>query len=394
MRTGARFNFGVGVACLIAVAMAAPAGDSQGVAADALAVLETHCVRCHGGEKTKGGLDLVTREALLRGGENGAVVTPGKPGASVLLRSVRHETDAPMPHKEKKLAEVEIAAIVKWVEAGTPYSRPLSRTGGAAAATKPAGEFAISDADRQHWAFQPVKRPTPPVIDGAAAAAVANPIDRFVLAKLREAGLGFSPAASRETLIRRVTFDLIGLPATPVEIDGFVRDESPGAYEALIDRLLASPRYGERWGRHWLDLARYAETDGFEHDAVRPHSWRYRDYVIRSFNADKPYDRFVREQVAGDELWPEDPDAQVATGFNLLGPDMVDSADQVQRRHNTLNDMTDTTAAGVPRADPGVRAVSRPQVRTAGAAGLLPVTGVFHAGGVRTRTADPERGGA
>jgi hypothetical protein len=141
-----------------------------------------------------------------------------------------------------------------------------------------------------------------------------------------------------------VTFDLIGLPPTLAEVDAFESDQSPQAYERLLDRLLASPHYGERWGRHWLDLARFAESDGFEHDAVRPHSWRYRDYVIRAFNDDKPYDRFIREQLAGDELWPDDPEAITATGFNLLGPDMVDSSDQEQRRHNTLNDMTDTAA--------------------------------------------------
>ena len=166
----------------------------------------------------------------------------------------------------------------------------------------------------------------------------------FILARLQSVNLSFSPRATKQQLIRRVSFDLIGLPPTPEEIDRFVNDRSSEAYERLIDRLLASPRYGERWGRHWLDLARFAESDGFEHDAVRPHAWRYRDYVIRSFNADKPYDQFIREQLAGDELWPDDPDAVIATGFNLLGPDMVDSSDQVQRRHNTLNDMTDTTA--------------------------------------------------
>lgn len=200
----------------------------------------------------------------------------------------------------------------------------------------------ITEKDRRHWAFQPIQQPAVPKVKDAAAA--ANSIDHFILAALETNGLALAPRASKEQLIRRVTFDLIGLPPTPEEIDAFVKDSSPRAYEQLIDRLLASPHYGERWGRHWLDLARFAESDGFEHDAVRPHSWRYRDYVIQSFNADKPYDRFIREQVAGDELFPDEPDALVATGFNLLGPDMVDSADQVQRRLNTLNDMTDTTA--------------------------------------------------
>jgi hypothetical protein len=201
----------------------------------------------------------------------------------------------------------------------------------------------FTDAARAHWAFHPVKRPAIPSVTQSTSC-VVNPIDSFILAKLKEKGLTLSPPASKATLIRRLTFDLIGLPPTPAEIDAFERDASPDAYERLVDRLLASPHYGERWGRHWLDLARFAESDGYEYDAARPNAWRYRDYVIRSFNADKPYDRFVREQVAGDELWPDDPDARVATGFNLLGPDMVDSSDQVQRHHNTLNDMTDTTA--------------------------------------------------
>jgi hypothetical protein len=201
----------------------------------------------------------------------------------------------------------------------------------------------ITDADRRHWAFQPVKAVITPTASPGAPA-LRNPIDRFIVAQLQTNRLGLAPRATREQLLRRVSFDLTGLPPTIEELDAFVADSAPNAYEKIVDRLLASPHYGERWGRHWLDLARFAETDGFEHDAVRPHSWRYREYVIQSFNADKPYDRFIREQLAGDELFPNDPDARIATGFNLLGPDMVDSADQVQRRLNTLNDMTDTAA--------------------------------------------------
>jgi hypothetical protein len=195
----------------------------------------------------------------------------------------------------------------------------------------------------RHWAFQPVRAVESPAVKNARWA--KTPVDRFILAKLEAEKLRPARPASKEQLIRRVTFGLIGLSPTPKEIDDFVSDTAPGAFERVVDRLLGSRHYGERWARHWLDLARYAESDGFEHDAVRPHSWRYRDYVIDSFNADKPYDRFVREQVAGDEFWPENRDALVATAFNLLGPDMVDSADQIQRRCNTLNDMTDTTAA-------------------------------------------------
>ncbi|MCW5557775.1 MAG: DUF1553 domain-containing protein [Verrucomicrobiae bacterium] len=205
-------------------------------------------------------------------------------------------------------------------------------------------ERAAADEAGNHWAFQPV-RPVALPASASADAANRNPIDRFLLEDLARHDLALSPTASREQLIRRASFGLTGLPPTPDEVDAFVRDPAPDAWERLIDRLLASPHYGERWARHWLDLARYAESDGFEHDALRPHAWRYRDYVVASFNEDKPYDRFLQEQIAGDELWPDQPAALVATGFNLLGPDMVDSADQVQRRLNTLNDMTDTTAA-------------------------------------------------
>ncbi len=185
-----------------------------------------------------------------------------------------------------------------------------------------------------HWAFTPPQRPTIPP--------TGHSVDALIRAKLQAAALPSAPPASRQQLIRRVTFDLIGLPPTPDEIDAFENDTAPNAWEKVIDRLLASPRYGERWGRHWLDLARYADTNGYEFDEPRPDAWRYRDYVIASFNNDKPYDRFVIEQLAGDEAYPGDPDARIATGFNLLGPDMTDSSDQAQRRLNTLNDMTDT----------------------------------------------------
>jgi hypothetical protein len=204
-----------------------------------------------------------------------------------------------------------------------------------------ADEYAVPAEAKAHWAWRPPVRPSVPRV--RATGWVRNPIDAFILAKLEPAGLAPAPPASREQLLRRVTFDLTGLPPTPAEIDAFVADGSADAYAKVVDRLLASPHYGERWGRHWLDLARYAESNGFEHDEARPGAWRYRDYVIRSFNADKPYDRLLREQVAGDELYPGDPDALVATGFNLLGPDMTDAADQARRRQNTLDDMTDTT---------------------------------------------------
>ncbi|WP_162136278.1 DUF1549 and DUF1553 domain-containing protein [Zavarzinella formosa] len=199
--------------------------------------------------------------------------------------------------------------------------------------------FAASPED--HWAWKKPVRPAAPTLKDSS---ITSPIDAFVRHKLEANGLQPTPPATRPQLIRRVTFDLIGLPPTPDEVDAFVNDASPNAYEKLLDRLLASSQYGERWGRHWLDLARYADTNGYEQDEIRPHAWRFRDYVIRSFNEDKPFDRFIIEQLAGDEAFPGDPAALVATGFNLLGPDMTDSADQAQRRLNTLNDMTDTAS--------------------------------------------------
>lgn len=203
-----------------------------------------------------------------------------------------------------------------------------------------AGAQDVLDRKRlDHWAWKAPVRPSLPPVKLTAWA--ASPIDHFILAKIEAAGLQPAAAAGREQLLRRVTIDLIGLPPTPEEIDAFVRDKSPGAWGRVVDRLLASPHYGERWGRHWLDLARYAESNGYEFDELRPNAWRYRDYVIRSWNADKPYDRFLQEQIVGDETAGDDADALIATAFSLLGPDMTDSADQVQRRHNTLNDMTD-----------------------------------------------------
>jgi hypothetical protein len=194
-----------------------------------------------------------------------------------------------------------------------------------------------------HWAYQKVNKPKQPVVRNRAW--VKTPVDAFVLAKLEVKGLKPSPAADKITLLRRATFDLTGLPPTPEEVAAFLADNSPKAFEKVVDRLLASPRYGEKWARHWLDLARYAESEGFKADETRPNAWRYRDYVIKSFNEDKPYDRFIKEQIAGDELWPDDPDAVVATGFNRHYPDEYNARNLRQRRQEILNDITDTVGA-------------------------------------------------
>ncbi len=184
----------------------------------------------------------------------------------------------------------------------------------------------LSSEDRNHWAFQPPRRSEPPAIKNRTWA--RNPIDRFVATRVETNGLSVSAEAERSTLLRRVSFDLTGLPPLPDDIDAFLRDHTPDAFERVVNRLLASPQYGVRWAQHWLDLARYADTDGFEFDQARPDAWRYRDWVVDALNRDLPYDRFVQLQLAGDELAPDDPRAFVATGFNRCYPDMVDSNDQ------------------------------------------------------------------
>ncbi len=209
-----------------------------------------------------------------------------------------------------------------------------------------APEPPVTDSDREHWAFRPMVRPPVPGVKNTAWP--RNAIDRFVLAKLEAAELEPMPPADRVTLIRRVTFDLTGLPPTPAQVQNFLDDPAPDAYERLVDRLLASPEYGVRWGQHWLDLARFAETDGFEHDNVRPEAWRYRDWVVDTLNADLRYDRFVQMQIAGDVLYAKQPDdraAAIATGFLLCGPDMPDINLQEERRHNVLNEITSTVGS-------------------------------------------------
>src|SRR5579863_2623102 len=196
---------------------------------------------------------------------------------------------------------------------------------------------------RDFWSFQRVKPQTPPAVKHTNW--VLTPIDSFIVAKLESKGVEPGPPTGRIALLRRATFDLIGLPPTPEEVDAFLADRSPQAFEKVIDRLLASPQYGERWGRHWLDLARYAESEGFKSDETRPNAWRYRDYVIQSFNRDKPYNRFVEEQIAGDELWPESPEARLATGFHRNYPDESNARVLQQRRQEILDDVTDATGA-------------------------------------------------
>jgi hypothetical protein len=306
-------------------------------------ILQANCVKCHGGEKTKGGLKLLSRNSILAGGETGAVVVPGKASGSLLVEAIGYKNDKLQMPPSGKLAQDQIDALTKWVEMGLPWSG-AALAGASGTASQPAAHHGPPTIDEGHkfWSFKPVVRPDVPKVK--IAAWVRNPIDAFILAKLESKNLAPAGPADKVTLIRRATYDLTGLPPTIAEVDAFVADPSPGAYEKLVDRLLASPRYGEKWGRHWLDLVRFAETNSYERDSKKPNAWRYRDYVIRSFNDDKPYDRFVKEQLAGDEL----PDAAknaddiIATGFYRLGIFDDDAADKEQARYDNLDDIVAT----------------------------------------------------
>src|SRR5262245_24794786 len=266
---------------------------------EVLPLLKANCYKCHGDGKSKGKLSLESRDAILKGGDNGPAVDLGKPNESKLLTAINYKDGLEMP-PTGKLKPEQIELLTRWVNAGLPM-----KAAAAAVAPEPKAGFITPEA-RKYWAYQPVKRPAIPVVKSSQW--VVNPIDAFVLAKLEPKGLTQSPRADRVALVRRVYYDLIGLPPTPEEVDAFVNDRSNNAYDKLIDRLLGSPHYGEKWGRHWLDVVRYAESNGYERDGTKPFAWRYRDYVIRSFNSDKPYDQFVREQLAGDEIPGYNPD--------------------------------------------------------------------------------------
>ncbi|MEP6670037.1 MAG: PSD1 and planctomycete cytochrome C domain-containing protein [Chthoniobacter sp.] len=306
---------------------------------DVAALLNEHCVKCHGGEKgSKGALDLTTRELALKGGDTGPAFVPGKSADSLLVQSIRHEDrDLQMPKKADKLPDEVIAKIVQWVDLGAPYAKPLI----AGKSTRDRSK--VTDDDRKFWSFQPLAKPEPPVVKNEAWC--RTPIDRFILAKCEEKGIWPSPPADKVVLIRRAYFDLIGLPPTPEQVARFESDTEPNAFEKVVDELLASPHYGERWGRHWLDLARYAESHGYEQDYDRPNAYQYRDYVIRALNADQPYDEFVRWQLAGDELAPENPEAWKATGFLAAGTHATQiTLNQAEKeRYDELDDMAATT---------------------------------------------------
>ncbi|OAI39772.1 hypothetical protein AYO40_05460 [Planctomycetaceae bacterium SCGC AG-212-D15] len=305
-------------------------------------VLIESCYRCHSEEaakmkKVKGDLLLDTREGVRRGGEGGPILDAKNPKDSRLLKAIRHEAGLEMP-PSKKLPDAVIADFVKWVELGAPDPRE-----GKAATAK---RVINIDEGRKFWAFQPLTRAEPPKVQNAAAQA---PIDRFILARLEAQKLGFNAPADNEKLIRRAHFDLVGLPPTSAEIDAFVKDAAPDAFERLIDRLLQSERYGERWARHWLDVARFAESGGYEFDGDRPGAYHYRDFVIKAFNQDMPYDQFVRWQLAGDQLKPSDYFATSATGFVVAGPYPGQTTAKTLEpiRYDHLDDMVTTIGSSL-----------------------------------------------
>ncbi len=269
-------------------------------------LLERKCVNCHNGGEHKGGLSLETAKSALSGGDSGAIFAPGDAASSLIIDYVSGDKPQ-MPKRGEPLTKDEVAALAKWINTGAKW--PEER--------KLVDKYLASS---DWWSLQPVVRPALPKLSAEDAARVRTPIDTFILAKLREQKLSPSPEADRRTLMRRVYFDLIGLPPAPEEIEAFVSDPDPKAYEKLVDRLLDSPRYGERWARHWLDIVHYGDTHGYDKDKVRPNAWPYRDYVIRAFNEDKHYTRFVEEQLAGDVLYPHTRDGIEGLGFISAGP--------------------------------------------------------------------------
>jgi hypothetical protein len=273
-------------------------------------LLVNRCQSCHGGGKAKGGLRLESRALALTGGDTGPAIVPGRPDESLIIDAIKYGDDIKMPPKSKLPAE-EIAVLTRWVEQGAPW--PVGRDSTGSGQVKP---FNLRER-AGHWSLQPVKDPAPPQVKDASWP--INPVDQFLLAKLEARGLKPAAEADKRTLIRRITFDLIGLPPKPEEVEAFVLDTSPDSYEKLVERLLASPHYGERWGRHWLDLVRFAETSGHEFDYEIPLAYRYRDYVIRAFNADVPYNQFVVEHLAGDLLPEARRDPSTGTNESVLG---------------------------------------------------------------------------
>jgi mono/diheme cytochrome c family protein len=293
-------------------------------ARDIRPLLERHCIRCHGPKKQEAGLRLDLRRAALAGGDAGPAIVPRSPGKSDLIRRVESTNDEKrMPPTGRALEKSQIAVLRTWIEQGADWPDVL----------------AGSDSTSGHWAFAPIRRTVPPLAPG-----VCGSIDSFILARLGARGLAFSPPADARTLVRRVHLDLIGLPPEPAEVGAFLADARPDAWERLVDRLLASPHFGERWGRHWLDLARFAESDGYENDRHRPHAWIWRDWVIGAYNGDLPFDQFTTDQLAGDLVPSATMTQKIATGLhrNTLYNSAA-SGDKEEFRTRAVKDQVETT---------------------------------------------------
>ena len=365
MRQKEKFLLGAtafGVVLLLLSTPAARLGAGQAEKApqfeqDIVPILSRHCFQCHGQKSPQQGLDLRTAASLRKGSQNGPVVIEGSSEKSLLFQRVSSRT-MPPPEMGGALSDEEIETIRRWIDGGTLSQQVEAPAEEVVAESK---EPVISEKDRQFWAFRkPVRAAVP---EGKNAHRVRTPIDAFVLAKLEPKELTFSPDAPKLTLLRRAYFDLTGLPPSPEEVEAFLADRGPAAYERLIDRLLASPHYGERWGRHWLDVAGYTDITGldnqlkFSPERYFKHGiWRYRDYVVRSFNEDKPYDRFLTEQLAGDELvdWrtaskftPEILDSLVATGYLRLVSDVTDDSSLPEKHYEVLDQIIQLVSSGV-----------------------------------------------
>jgi hypothetical protein len=335
----------LGLACWLVPGLAVAADDPKGIdffEKHIRPVLVANCYQCHSAsaKELKGELRLDTREGLRKGGETGLVIVPGKPDQSPLIQAMRHEEGMAMPPKEK-LPDSVVANFVKWIEMGAPDPRKPN-------VTTVGGKINLLEA-RKFWSFQPPKI-TPPAAAKNATWPTSE-IDRYVLAKLEQKNLTSVGDADRRTLIRRAYFDLIGLPPTPEEVEAFVNDKDPKAFERVIDRLLAMPQFGERWGRHWLDVARFGESSSKERNIPYPLAWRYRDYVYDAVAADKPYDQFIKEQIAGD-LFPAKSDAQrndmlTATGFLAIGPKSLNTRNAEQFRMDVADEQLDVATRSV-----------------------------------------------
>ncbi|MEI8382917.1 MAG: DUF1549 domain-containing protein [Planctomycetota bacterium] len=301
-------------------------------------VLKSECFRCHSrtAKEVQGGLLLDSRVAATRGGESGPAVVPGKLRESLLIQALRHENGLKMPQGKPKLTDATIADFERWIEKGAADPREDEA---------PIVDSVGIEAARSHWAFQPLRSGTITAVQQSSWA--RSPVDLFILAKLNEHHLSPADPASRGELIRRVTFDLTGLPPDPADVADFIDDSAPDAYERVVDRLLASVRYGERWAQHWLDVVRFAETEGYEYDRTVPDAWRFRDYVIESLNRDKSFDRFLIEQLAGDEIEPENPECLTASIFHRLGPVRRNAGNPeiALSRNEVLTERTDIVGA-------------------------------------------------